>query len=65
MTESVVEETLRVCLLREDVQMEQVTCSLGYVPRYGLPARRERDCDVNCADYEACEAQAGKVDWRG
>lgn len=32
-----------------------VTCSLGFVPRYGSPARRKTDCKIDCRDYEACE----------
>jgi len=34
-----------------------VTCSLGLVPRFGSPARREKDCKLDCRDYNACEKQ--------
>ena len=52
-------------LMRQATEAEQssLRCSLGYTPRKGKAARRERDCAVDCEDYEACERQAKKAYW--
>ena len=52
-------------LMRQATEEEQssLRCSLGYTPRKGKAARRERDCTVDCKDYEACERQAKKAYW--
>ena len=51
--------------MRQATEEEQnsLRCSLGYTPRKGKAARRERDCAVDCEDYEACERQAKKAYW--
>ena len=51
--------------MRQATEEEQssLRCSLGYTPRKGKAARRERDCTVDCKDYEACERQAQKAYW--
>lgn len=42
---------------------DQETCFVGYIPRFGLPARRERDCTHDCADHEACAQQRLRAYW--
>lgn len=55
-------ETLTRQLSEEEQGM--IECSLGFVPRFGKPARRERDCIVDCSNYEECEKQRKKAVWR-
>lgn len=52
-------------LMRQATEEEQssLRCSLGYIPRKGKAARRERDCTVDCKDYAECERQAQKAYW--
>jgi len=39
-------------------------CSVGYVPRKGKEARRQRDCTIDCKDFEQCEAKRLRtVNW--
>ena len=51
--------------MRQATEEEQssLRCSLGYTPRKGKAARRERDCTVDCKDYAECERQAQKAYW--
>lgn len=42
----------------------RLECSLGFVPRYGKPARRERDCTIDCSNFEECEKQRIKAVWK-
>ena len=44
-------------------EQSQLQCSLGYQPRKGKAARRERDCVVDCENFEACEEQRKKALW--
>ena len=52
-------EALMRKLMEED--HTSVECSLGFVPRHGKPARRERDCPVDCNNYEECEKHRCRV----
>lgn len=51
--------------MRQATEEEQdsLRCSVGYVPRKGKAARRERDCTVDCNDYEGCAKQGAKAYW--
>ena len=53
-------------LVRRHTEEEQssLECSLGFTPRKGKKARRERDCVVDCNDFEACERQRRKAHWK-
>lgn len=48
----------------EAEEASSLQCSVGYVPRKGKPARRERDCTVDCTDFDACEEQQAKAYWK-
>lgn len=58
--------TYKEALMRQITEEEQgyIECSLGFVPRHGKPARRERDCKVDCNNYEECEKQRIKAVWK-
>ena len=45
-------------------KQSSLECSLGFTPRKGKKARRERDCVVDCNDFEACERQRRKAYWK-
>ena len=53
-------------LVRRHTEEEQssLECSLGFTPRKGKQARRERDCIVDCDDFEACDKQRRKAYWK-
>ena len=44
-------------------ELSSLRCSVGYIPRKGKVARRERDCTVDCKDYDGCAKQAEKAYW--
>lgn len=58
-------QTHKIRLMRQATEAEQdsLRCSVGYIPRKGKQARRERDCTVDCTDYAGCEQQAKKAYW--
>lgn len=58
--------TFKESLTRQLTEEEQgwLECSLGFVPRHGKPARRERDCTIDCANFEECERQRVKAVWK-
>ena len=55
------ESLMRQLTTEEEGSLE---CSLGFVPRHGKPARRERDCTVDCTNFEECEKQRLKAVWK-
>jgi len=58
--------TFKESLTRQITEEEEgmLECSLGFVPRRGKPARRERDCTIDCENYEECERQRQKAIWK-
>ena len=52
-------------LMRQTTEAEEnsLRCSRGYIPRKGKAARRERDCAVDCEDFDACDEKAKQAYW--